>query len=769
MSDKKDRLIGLRAMLTDLEKAVPPRHLDFHRERDELRGEVGRALERFALLLKRSDVQALEQRGAELRALADGLAPLFADVDRVERRRKVLLEQAARDLSDAQVGDWLRGRCEVVHKVLRTIGVHTLAPRELDSERSSLARVEDEVARLERALTLYLEAEQRLGEIRSEVRLAALRADLPGLRERLQTQGADGEWIADLSSLLEPLRAWVSRGEPPELNELGGLIRGLIAWRNLLGVDCPECDQLFTEYNRRAQRWAAYDDDTFAELGEQAVPLRQRLHEHAARQRSAWLGELENQSALLRELGERDTELERALAALREDEPADAGGHQRWHLRYKDADARFWALVGNRAREIEERFDALRAQCEHTLAAIEAMPRYDETDEVLDALREELASERGAADNRALLIAIQDLRGLRGRIGALEQRCKADLAALEERRSALSERYRRLRELTEALDTGCALDLAGLDPDAGSAQPMAPGLDRASRRIDDAYRRLAQAEGELIGRCAARTAELHAWIERANVLVPVQARIPAGEIAALFAEPAGDLESLEPGLRRVTSLRSRAEALLSAEAERRAAERRALIAQIADIDPARVGPMHALPLSRIAEELGRWQGESYADDLERMEALRDLLGRAGLALALVNGEEEKVRNLRRRLHERFSRFVSALPDPASLGWAERVEALIAPMEGVRRPLRAELAQLREADGLLDAMTAHSRRRVAAKVADDLSELRRHLRSPADPEAEDLLQQFAALPDYEPPGHELRLVLEQLMLARRGEG
>lgn len=760
------RLTGLRHRLEDLGRLSPTLRR-FHDRRRGLLDEVGEQAPRLAWLVRGRDLQALETQVAALEDLAHGLIALTEDAERLRQRLDTLGDKSA-GLRNATLSAWFRERAAAVAEGLAGAGESAIADEAVAAERRRLRGIEDELADLERALDLYQEAEGWLQRLQAEARKAELAADLPGLGERLLVEGVGADWIAALQRLLEPLRAYRQRPKPPGLRDLGPRIQGLLQWGEVLGADCPRCRRLAQDFTRKNQDWALQDDDAIAALGDETQDLENALLGQAQARLRTWLCAIESHKALLRELGERDDALERVQERLAGDSPRDATAFVAWRTDFAWAEERFRSLVATRSLDLERRYAVLAKACREQVACLGQRPCLAAAHSRLQDLAQALARLEPMPDGEGLLTGIGTLRDLGAGIEALGQAIERDQADLDARRAALEARRGRLAELAPRLGQALPPALQRPAAEAGAGgEPGAVRLEQAQAAAGALEQALAAAEADLL---AAGLSHLDAaWgrVTAIGALLP-SLPVPGPEAGRLPALPAA-VADLAPALEAAAAALGQAEDRLGAELACLRQQRDTLLARAAGVAPGRLGPLQARQVEQRRQLLAAWPLQVAADSLDLARSLHELVLAMRLILQPVEQAETRARTLRKTLGERLQRLNLRTPAPqfpeACQEWAQRIEALIAPTEQVRRPIQAETAQLEEAARLLGALEVHCRRLAAAQDAADIARLKELRQRPADPEADALLAPLAALPRHEPPPDWLRLGLLELIAAR----
>jgi len=755
-----ERLRGLQQRLQDL-GALPPRLRGFHDRRLGLLHEVEAQAQRLAWMIRGRDLQALETRAAALARLASELSVLTDEAESLSIRLRGLRDTAGQ-VRDSRLGAWFLERAQALADELAGTGEATVAAEALPAERRRLKTVLDALPDLERALDLYREAEDWLQRLQAETRRAALSADLPVLSQRLLTEGVGADWIAALQSLLEPVKDFANRPQPPGLQELGGRIQGLLQWRAALGEPCPECDGLAQEFTRKRQDWTNQDEDTFEVLRVRTAVLEGRLQQLAAERQHLALAEIDAQRSLLRDVGVQDAPLEQRWTELRQTTPADAEGFAAWRDNCTQAQEDFRSVVSNNSQVLVTSYADMAKTCRERAARLAERPRLDAADRRLRDLALELKQMEAIPDGAELLNGIGTLRELGARLDTLEQDINQDWTVLEARRTAVAARCADLTKLAQRVG----------QPPPGLTELAATGsvrLEQMLAQADVQDQGLDTLEADLLATGVARLAARHgraAEIQRLLGAIPI---LGLGDLSEIAPPQLRSATGLSLALDRAQASLETAETGLEQALIHLQQQREDLLQRAAAIDADRLGPLQARQISEQRHLLAQWQLSADIDPLDQARRLHGLGLAMRQVLQPVELTQSRVRSLRKTLGERLRRLNLCTPVPefpeACTEWAQRIEALIAPTDQVVRPIRAESAQLDEAARLLGALEDHCRRLAAVQDAADITQLRGLRRRPTDPQAEALLQRLAALPRHEPPPDALRLDLHDLIAAR----
>jgi len=744
--------------------ALPPRLRAFHERVRQLQRGLEELAQRLTWLVRGRDLHALETRMAQLEDLGRHLTKLIDEAERLGGRTKSLEEHAAL-LRDASVGAWFHTRARAAAEVLAGLGAAAATAEAVVAERRRLELAQNELLLLERALDLYREAEDWLQRVQAEGRKAALNADLPDLGRRLATEGASDDWNQTLDTLLEPLREFANRSQPPGLGELGARIQGLREWAAVLGEPCPECDALAQDYIEKKRDWAVQDEDAFEVLRTRTLELETKLHTVGEGQRRAWLADIETHKALLRELSERDDELEALHDKLLGTIPADAQGFAAWRDDYARARSYFESLAATRSQDLAERHRSLVERCREQLERLSKRPRLDAADRRLRDLSQCLSKLEPIPDADRAMSGIRALRDLAAKADALGHDIEGDLVDLEARRRALDDHRAHLSELARRLGQTLPPELTPTPSAAGDAsvperlEQVRSDTEALERNLEAAWQTLLAAALARITACRARITEIQ------DLLTTPGAAVPPHEEG-----PMADPRSVEDLAAAIDSAEARLEQeqnRLAGALDELSQQRETLLGRSAGIDLQRLGPIQAQQVAQRRHLLEQWRPSADADLLVQVRSLSDLVLAMRRVLHPVEQARQRAQSLRRNLGERLRRVTLCMPNPsfpeACQEWAQRIEGLIAP-DCVCRPVQAENAQLDEAKRLLDALEGHCRRLQAIQDITDVAKLRELGPQTGDPRVEALSRHIAALPYYEALSERVRLELQDLIAA-----
>ncbi|HEX6161201.1 MAG TPA: hypothetical protein VF111_13595, partial [Thermoanaerobaculia bacterium] len=295
----RQQLEDLVAKLREWETSVPRRAQNFHSARHTLEAEVRKSLTFWSLLFLGDEVvERHRDRVERLETIAAPLAELI-------RKAEGLETDVARLALDVRIEDdglaqWLAGRCREWEVTLGRLGTSCDRDSELDRDQALYTDTETKVRWHREAVLQWKDAEQLLAALGSDVRAAPLAATMPELRRRLYADQAGPEWVDEIRSLIQPLRAARDRIQdpPPELGNIAETLAELRRWSDVLdGYAEAEIRQL------QERHFKALNGETteVSELEEHAQALRTGILDEASKVRNQQITEVEQDLADLRQ------------------------------------------------------------------------------------------------------------------------------------------------------------------------------------------------------------------------------------------------------------------------------------------------------------------------------------------------------------------------------------------------------------------------------------------------------------------------------------
>lgn len=746
----------LRARLVRHAREVPPQATRFHDLRSDLEQQVASLLARWVLRLGDAGLASLRAQVDRLGELAPALARLIRRCEETEK--EVLgLRAIAEASDDRELPRWLVGRCVEWQSALRRLGSNVGRPIELEQDQLVLERTEERVRCHAQALQPLAEARQllaRLGD-RMAMETAALRADLPLLRERLFAEGASAAWLAEIERALGPLRA-VADLPPPQpprdLAEVRRLLPGARRWIRVLDTGEEEALVLQVQASLAEAEGGTSTDEEVRLLLDQVSALVRGLSRTAAERRGEALALLGKRYRQLTASCGQVPALERELADLAAAEAAAPETYAAWMERQAEVerllvstasahlvDLQDWIL--RRGRELKDALDVLARQ-----------PLSAERASAAERLRLDLGGLPDPYDQRVggIFESLEACDRIRLALDDLVEQARAERATLVAARRDLQARHQALREEV----TRCGIEVADL-----GARIDALAETGSGRTLDDLRRDAAQLElelraleQELVARCRAWISERFVALERRAAVLRRSGR-PAGELPQQLTAgvPPAQAAAAVATLREVESELTRRLVEAQLELEARGGD---LLERLQEVLERSLRP----EVRRAAVEQAAWltarSWEGAAEPDERIRRLLDGLEHSEALLAKLSQQERECRaraeSLRRRLGQFNERDLDSFcPEPL----VKRASALVAAIPAEPTAWADLVDQLDTAEKLIDRLEDHGLRRLAARLERAASDLERQIPGTSDREyahrLRTLLDELAACDPRQP--------------------
>lgn len=667
------------------------------------------------------------------------------------------VEADCRRLMDVGTAAWFARRCESRKGFFSRVGLDIRDLDALNHARIGVERLAQVQAQDRRRIDLLAEAEQRLGRVRAAGETAPVAAGLEALKQILRAPGREPgpEWADRLELLLEPLRKFETRDQPPALDELRGLLHRMDDWLQVLdrgdgdGMHARMADRL-RQLTKQAfaymEDWRSQTDERARPMLEAAQGLEQELVTRAQALRDGLTRRLGLGRSIFRQFADhaRSPRLDETLTRLIGETPDSPKALRIWRdAAYRALDA-FEAAIGGYRPQIERHRDQLAGEATQLLDGISTLA-LDESDRTrLLALRQRLGSlAKAPASELATTELIASLQGLSD---LLEQARALDHSATEGLRSAstevehLDQRMQRLARLAGALDQPLP---EGMDTRLETDTTGAGDLATLRRRLAGMREQAATIEGDLLGRCwgvlgrdLAHLAEIQALLD--PDLVP----------AHLPAAPAGHgLDEAEALLPLLPAARKALEGSLARQLERLHRRRNALLD-----DPAARHERPGAEGDSIGEALDRlrtWREDPHQPILMRAQGLRHLVTRVERQLARLEGRRRDLAERRALLAGRLAVLQQELFELESQRhMLDRVWATIQRVPGVVTTDDQVADQLAMADQWLGALERHADSCAGARLREHLETLGQVAPQAASALRSDLGDDQRRRPDFE---------------------
>jgi hypothetical protein len=771
-SKKTLALEEMGSLLAGWATAVPGRAKRFHALRADLDQQARTALARWWLPGPgEAELATLRQQVERLGEVAPALAALIRRTEEVEKEVIDLRGRAERE-PDRELSGWLTDRCVDWQSTLRRLGAQVEREPELEKDQAVLGRTEGLGRAHANALRRLDEARQLLERVSDPVKTAALRADLPLLRERLLAEGAGPAWLADIERAVGAVRAVdLSPRKPPQtLQQVDKLLTESWGWQRVLGTDEEPIARLRERYLLAKKDWEDLPDGEIQSLFREAGEVLADLLQTAAERCAAALARLAKRSLHLADASGPSPELEQEIERLRSAEAGDPDSFAEWMELRDAADRHLLAIAGFNVSHLQARIDKLRSDFATRLAGLRAEPLSSQAAGALERLSLTLAGLPDSVrdDLEPVFQSLETCDRIAVKLDVLSRQVHEERGELQVIHQRLLARHRALREEVAR----CGIEVADLGPRiaALSAAEAGRSLDDLKLDAEALELELVAREKEFAARCAAWTAESLGTL---RTLVAVLQS--AGRAAGNLPEPPGEGSPPSQWAETVVTLRALAETVhqqiesVQGDLETRADEFRDRLDHL---------PLRSLrpEVRRDATDLSLWLSErSWRQAPRPEERVRKLLAglaRCELLLAKLSQEDREAQARAEALRTKLRDFNERDLDrycPDEL--VHRVSALIAGIPAAPERWVELTEQLDLAENLLELLETHATRIVAARLEQAVPGLERQATTTRDPafagRIRALLAEFAACDEHEavPAG----LSAQILLLAPEREG
>jgi len=747
------------AKVRSWEAIVPLRARRFHAARGKLETEIGEVLPRWRPWIDDEIVERYRSRVGRLEEVAEPLAELIRDAERLEAEVSELDRRAGG--GEAELAAWFDGRCREWLAILGRIGANCERTADVYRDHSALGPIESDVRRHEEALQQLREATQIVTVLRSNIQAATLIALLPQLHQRLYAQGATPEWLKEIRELLQPLKVIRDRvtDPPPELYEVGENLRDARGWSKFLGGELADEIQRLAELHQfKAIDW---EGEPIDELAAEAAALRQRLFDRAQELRNAKLLDLENAMDDLRQACGYQQTLQKKLAALQERTFDHPEAFHDWLRSVDQFQQSFKAITHTEIGKIEQRLREATAVLRAKVAELQSRPLSEEVDRELTLLERDVRQlpDPSDADAEAMLRGLREAKEIARKMEQLAFRAEQEYRDLDEQQRLLAARSEALQTEAQRVKRVIDIDLADLPQRIAALSQAGGSLVERRRCVRELAAELDDLEMAFIERCRRPLSRQLDTVRRAvEVLQAAGVAAAAGESPQIpsGAQPRAAAQAVIDAARRVRLLLRKARETLKEFAARAGQVR----SELARLRPDELTPGDRQTAELAAQELDRAlagiDGSALLDALARLAAQVNASDRF---FAQLRQEEtrarERLSNLRghlQKLHEeQLDRFCPEL--------TELVAALLYGVPERPRQWSAVHHQLNVAGDLFGRIALYARRLAAEELGRAEETLRKALRGASDPSfrasAEALLAELDACGNEELPCVSLR--------------
>ncbi len=763
---KKLALEELHSMLARWSVEMPPRARRFQTLRADLEQQVMAVLDRWWLPgPAEAELAALRQQVERLGELALALAALIRQAEEDEKEVLGLRARAERE-TDRELAAWLTDCCVDWQSALRRLGTSVEREPELEKDLAVLAKIGELVRRHAGALRRLDEAQQLLSRLGSRMEAAALRADLPLLRQRLLAEGASPTWLADMERVAGVARAVteVPPKKPPQtLQQVPDLLAETRRWQRVMRTGEERNTLLLERYKLAQEDWEQWTDGEIQGLLRDADHALEDLRRTAAERRAAKLTLLAERSLQLADACGPSLDLEREIDALQAAEAGDPDSYEEWMEQGDEVHRHLLAIAGFNVGHLQARVDKLRHDLGARLAGLgrEPLSRRDASE--LQRLNLELASLPAfeGDDLEPIFQSLATCDRITVALDVLAERVRGERDALGATRQRLLARHQALR--AEVARSG--IEVLDLEPRITALAMAEPGesLDDLGQDAKLLELELAALEKELAARCAAWIAErLSALRSLADVLQR------AGSVACDLPESPGEGSTPARWAQAVVAIRAFEEEVdrqlesVQGDLEARGDEFRGRLGQL---------PLGSLrpEVGRDATDLSLWLSERSWRHVpkpeERIRKLLDGLARCELFLTKLSQEDREAQTRAEALSTKLRGFNERDLDrycPDEL--VQRVSALIAGIPAEPQRWGEVTEQLDLAEELLELLETHATRVLAARLEQAIPGLERQAAATKNPafarRIRALLTEVAACDEHEavPAGLSAQILL-----------
>lgn len=697
MSSKAE-LLRLSQRLGQLRAQVPSRAEAFHRECERLNGQIGSAASWSGMLGRADAVRELEPRVTRLEARSRGLMTLLDSVASLIDRATGLMRRA-RELEDAETGNWLSDRVETARSGLETLGRNVATDDELEFAEHECETIGAEVTSLDAALELLLAAQRDKSLFRGSDFVAPWGAAEPELLQRLRRDGATDNWLEEVRDLLRPMAERRERPPPKDIPVIEEILRDLPAWDKHLGQPrSPEVQQLRERFTARRKSWQKEQDDAFVQLLEEAKQLNQLRRSAVWKIREARWNELSLDFELFAELQARPLELAEALNRLRDAEIATPEQYTAWIKGFSALIDELRSAIRDDRKRLQAKYGEDRRKVEALIAGLSVEPRMQAQGDQLSRLNqrhEQMTRQALPTQGAELLKSVRAMRDLRRELEQLKEIFDGESRDLREGIATLRKRGDELLQLGETLGIMLPQPMPDEQAFEGIAKPGDVDLENARNALRALEGLQDQAERRFLDTAMARIEELHASCGR------IAGTLGLTDTASPPEPPTrpGDLAALPDLLRQWQGREQRLKQQITAEESRLSKELTTLKARLEALSADGLGRGQRLVLDDLLAQINGWQGERGEDDLGHLDELRSLVEEAQDQLDGIDAQRRRFQQRRDALGRRWAGGDGALIKQYFVAFYDRIDALIHTPDDVPWPAGMDEQQLVEAERL----------------------------------------------------------------------
>ncbi len=728
----KTDLEALRRRLQAWQQTVPSRAERFHDVLADLDRRIAQRLTGWWPFRNEDELERFRDRVDRLDSVARDLSDLIQRTDALETEARKLQEQVS-ERDEAALSDWLQQRGKTWSIDLQRLWINCDRHAELMRDESVLNRLEAEIRLHDEAIYWYRQATEILKTLDTDMRAVGLKGALPGLENRLFSDGASNVWIQELKGLVQPLRELAGRPQPESLQTVPGRLSDVRGWAKELGEYGDEFHQLDQRHKRIVLDWRNLDDLEIQSLVDEVERLRQRLLDHGHKIRRHRFQELEDQMRALFQICGPQPELEGRLKTLGQGMLERHQLHRKWLEKLGGVEENFKAIVQTQGIALEERRDRRVEVLKADLKGLQEGPLSKAVLEQAEEMAHEVKELEERVGAEALLAGLRHSEPFQARLEQLKRDAEKDDEDLRRTRETLLARQRALQTEAAKVD----METPELEDQISrlmEASASGPTLEAAQKLAADLNREVEAAEQQFLARGEKRLGkdldELQAAV---RTLAEIDEPAPLADLPSIpaAAEPA----EVTAALNRGQELLGWAAERLNAVAEKLEQRQVAVSNKLSSLRLDLLGPGDREDGAQLIRELTESAWIQEQDLLKYLSQLAQLVEKCDLFFARLRREQDNAEQHLKTSRDRLRRFEDDHLKKYCPELTERVTALIfGLLEHRPRRLSAFKSQLKMAEEILDQLAVQARRLAAKELRDAIDVLRDRSRDATAPAA-----------------------------------
>lgn len=722
----------LRARLLALEPSIPRAAEKARHHHRGLTEEVTAKLASWRPRWDPGGLEDLEAAVVALEALVGEIEGLVDDASSLRHETGELKGRAQQ--FDAGVVDWIEARCSDWDARLARIAAEVDRGEDVADERRRLEALEAELRRTFQALFW-------LGELHAG--MAAFREGIPhsaealvgDLGRALLREGVTDDWLRRVemgSRRLGEIRDEETR-RPPELGAVARLLPSLRGWSQTLALFQTEVRDL----ERRFRGVVVADWATLPpRLEQEAKLLEEKLRGRAEAQRRDGMSDLRRKVVELIGLCGHQPALAQEVAALEGRTVSRPQNHQHWLRDHARALERLGAIASSHRGQLELLLGQRCTELEEALVALRADPMSDAVSAGAHQVEQALSKLGEPTDIETVVASLCRAGELLNRVRDLAAQATEELASLRDRQKQLRLDSAALREAMACIEAAEeALRTVDLDPDFDLAIDALTSRVGAKASLELALQAAARLESQLAdqrqgfgercrGRFEARAATFHD-LRGSLLLLDPTAEIPSLAHLPADVSPAEAVAVLRVAETLLADLDQRATTVEIALQPRR----QSLVAKLAALAAPGLDPGDRERVERLMAELAAPPSEGLGTS-ERLRLQGGSLAEGEALVARHEAAERAVAERRHTLERRLETCRDQGLDASYGHWWQRATALVYGLPDPPTSSPDHRGQLDQAEILCTRLELASRWVAATDFAHDIASLRRQPDGPA---------------------------------------